>query len=205
LIPRVETELKATVPDQATFWTPGDDDIGDEGFGYFRDTWPILDVSPDDANGMLQREDQLLRLAKELAKDEVEFDGLAKALETGDQWLIPERLTTEPYISSLSPWLDEDAPPLDGLELGVAGLVYALASVGCFPAASCRSHPTNSWSDVPVVVFAADRTHTEGLAKIVSGTRCGFDIDPARPELLWVYAGSVEDLALLAKLVVGSG
>jgi hypothetical protein len=72
-----------------------------------------------------------------------------------------------------------------------------------FPAASCRGHPApNSWSAVPVVMFASDRTHAEALQPLVEGSGCGFD--PVRPELLAVNGHSVMDTLRLGDGVLAS-
>ena len=94
---------------------------------------------------------------------------------------------------------------LESLEAGVAGLVYALSAAGMFPAASCRGHADpDAWSAFPVVMFAADRPHAEALQPLVESSRCGFDLDPVRPELLVVKGRSVEDTLRLGRAVLAS-
>lgn len=106
--------------------------------------------------------------------------------------------------SALAPYLTGE-PALEGLEVGVAGLVYALSAAGMFPAASCRGHADPaSWSAVPVVMFAADRGHAEALQPLVESSRCGFDLDPIRPELLVINGRSVEDTLRLGRAVLAS-
>jgi hypothetical protein len=105
---------------------------------------------------------------------------------------------------SLSPYLTGEAA-LEGLEAGVAGLVYALSAAGMFPAASCRGHAdSDAWSVIPVVMFAANRAHAEALQPLVEGSGCGFDFDPVRPELLVINGRSVEDTLRLARAVLAS-
>jgi len=68
---------------------------------------------------------------------------------------------------------------LGGLELGVAGLATALATIGgCFPAASCRAHSSKqSWSPYPVVLLATDEFRTRRLETDVASAGCGFVVD----------------------------
>ena len=137
MIPRVDTEIESSLPEGATFWTPSDEDLGsDEGFGFFRDVWLIFDVSADEAEAILRSEADLVSAVDELARDPVEFDQIAKAIEEGDREHLPERLQTMSMKGPIQTCLEHKESTLEGLELGVAGLVYALASVGCFPAAS---------------------------------------------------------------------
>jgi len=94
---------------------------------------------------------------------------------------------------------------LEGLEAGVAGLVYALSAAGMYPAASCRGHPEpDSWSAIPVVMFAADRPHAEALQPLVESSGCGFGLDPVRPELLVINGRSVQDTLRLGHAVLDS-
>ncbi|WP_158718801.1 hypothetical protein [Streptomyces sp. NRRL WC-3795] len=98
----------------------------------------------------------------------------------------------------------EDGSPLDALELGVAGLSYALASVGCFTAASCRSHYSDhSWSDRPVIFFAAERSTVEWLTPLVRQSGCGYaDGSQRAPRLLIVEAPSITNFMDLAGRVI---
>jgi hypothetical protein len=94
---------------------------------------------------------------------------------------------------------------LEGLELGVAGLVYALASVGCVPAASCRGHSRpHAWAERPIVLLAADRARAEWLRPLVSGAGCGFCLDDVRPQILGIEAPSIDEMTALARLVLDS-
>jgi hypothetical protein len=137
-----------------------------------------------------------------VARNAADFDVLAAAVETGsageDDDIAAENLTAlAPYLTGRT--------ALEGLEAGVAGLVYALSAAGMFPAASCRGHPEpDSWSAFPVVMFAADRIHAEALQPLVQGSGCGFDLDPVRPELLVVNGRSVEDTLRLGLAVLAS-
>ena len=95
---------------------------------------------------------------------------------------------------------DSDYDPLDGLEVGVAGLSLALSAVGCLTAASCRSHPTeHSWSDYPVVLFAAPPWRVEILAQMLAPERCGLG---AGRDMLSIYAASVRHMHNLAERIL---
>lgn len=98
----------------------------------------------------------------------------------------------------------EDGSPLDALELGVAGLSYALTSVGCFTSASCRSHYSDhSWSDRPVVFFAAERPTVHWLTSLVRQSGCGFANGSGRADrLMIVEAPSITNLMDLASRIV---
>jgi hypothetical protein len=203
MIPRSDLDLSAQIPAEAKYWLPARDDLeDDEGFGFFRDVWPILDVSFNQAKAQLADDERLVKLVAEAANNADEFDALAKAVEAGDVDDLASLLSGKPQdlLTAIAP----DEIVVDGLELGVAGLVYALSASGCFPAASCRGHVgPHAWASEPVVFVACDRTAAEGLTSFVAAAACGFDIDPARPELLALTANSVEDTLNLAELLLG--
>ena len=94
-----------------------------------------------------------------------------------------------------------------GLELGVAGLVYALNAVGILTAASCRSHSAShrQWANYPVVIFAASRQQLEILQPMVEAAGCGFDFDPGRPRFVGVYGPSIEEMMKLASTILDAG
>jgi hypothetical protein len=205
MYPRADVELHPELPDAAEFWTPGPDDIDEEGFGYFRNVWPIVDVTEEEAREMLQRDRTASSFVSELASTEAEFDAIAKVVETGESdrakdLTADKRAALGPYIAE-----DEDDPvPLEDLEVGVTGLVYALSAAGAYPAASCRGHPRDyAWSNMPVVLFAIDRCRAHVLAPLVRDTGCGFEIDPARRELLSVCSASIEETISLAEAIIG--
>lgn len=94
---------------------------------------------------------------------------------------------------------------VNGLELGVSGLVHALNAVGIVTAASCRSHNQSHspWSDYPIVVFAANREQLALLQPLVEASGCGFEVDSIdRPELIAVVAPSVLETMAFGKLVL---
>jgi hypothetical protein len=201
--PTADIELDPSLPANAEFWVPESDEIDDyEGFGMFQDVWPITDVSVDEANTVAREDGLLCQVVGGLARDAADFDVLAAAVETGSVGEDDE-ISAE-SLAALSPYLTGEAA-LEGLEAGVAGLIYALSAAGMFPAASCRGHADpDAWSAVPVVMLAADRAHAEALQPLVEVSGCGFDFDPVRPELLVINGRSVEDTLRLARAVLAS-
>ena len=203
MYPTANIQLNLSLPVNAEFWVPEPDEIDDyEGFGLFQDVWPITDVSVAEAVAVATEDRLLCRVVGELARDAVDFDVLAAVVETGSADEVDG--ITSASLAALAPYLTGEAA-LESLEAGVAGLVYALSAAGLFPAASCRGHPEpDSWSAVPVVMFAADRSHAEMLQPLVASSRCGFNFDPVRPELLAVNGRSVEDTLRLGGTVLAS-
>ena len=127
----------------------------------------------------------------------LELEVLAEVAQPAEHGAHAQPGAHAPYLTG--------EPALEGLEVGVAGLVYALSAAGMFPAASCRGHvDPDSWSAVPVVMFAADRVHAEALRPLVESSRCGFDLDPIRPELLVINGRSAEDTLRLGRAVLAS-
>jgi hypothetical protein len=201
--PNADIGLDPSLPTRAEFWVPEPEEIDDyEGFGLFHDVWPITDVSADHAIAVAQEDELLCQVVADLARDAADFDILAAAVETGS--IGEDDEITAESLSALAPYLTGEQA-LEGLEVGVAGLVYALSAAGMFPAASCRGHPDpDSWSAVPVVMFAADRVHAEALQPLVESSQCGFDLDPIRPELLVINGRSVEDTLRLSRAMLAS-
>lgn len=203
MYPTADIELDPSLPANAEFWVPGPDEIDEyEGFGMFQDVWPITEVSEEEANTVAREDGLLCQVVAGLARDAADFDVLAAAVETGS--VSEDDEISAESLAVLSPYLTGEAA-LEGLEAGVAGLVYALSAAGMFPAASCRGHAEPvAWSAIPVVMFAADRAHAEALQPLVEGSGCGFDSDPVRPELLVINGRSVEDTLRLARAVLAS-
>lgn len=203
MYPTADIELDPTLPARAEFWVPEPEDIDDyEGFGLFHDVWPIIGVSVAEATAVAGKDKLLCQVVGSLARNAADFDVLAAVIETGSTDEDDE--ITAGHLAALAPYLTGMAA-LEGLEAGVAGLVYALSAAGMFPAASCRGHPDpDSWSPVPVVMFAADRVHAEALQPLVESSGCGFDFDPVRPDLLVVKGRSVEDTLRLSGAMLAS-
>jgi hypothetical protein len=210
LIPRQDIELDSNLPTEARFWVPDEElleelaESGESGIDYFRDVWPILEVSAHAAVQMLDLERSILRLIDAIVDNPADFDELCSAIEDANLEGVPAHVRPTEAFQRLEAAVDFEFPTFDCLELGVAGLAYALSAAGCYPAASCRGHGEHGWSTVPVVMFAADREHAMSLVPLVRDAGCGFGLDTARPNLLTIAAGSVEDLMTLSQLVLKS-
>lgn len=197
MYPTTEVELHAQLPSGLDFWTPTAEDLeADEGFGYFDNTWPIYDISKAEARELATLDRSLSVVASNLAATELEFDDIATALETGSvddiEGLRPDQL------EALTPYLT-DRVTLEGLELGVAGLVYCLTAAGMYPAASCRGHPgPSAWSRIPVVFLATDRARAERLVPLVRDSGCGFNVGQSRAGLLVIESKSIQGTLDLA-------
>lgn len=197
-----------TIPDDATFWMPKPQDIDEEGIGcLFRGTWLIKDVPVREARRLRQEECRIAEVVGNLAATAEDFDRLAHAIEDGcDPDVSAEQVLSSTERAALDGFVsDDESAALDSLELGVAGLVYALATVRIIPAASCRGHPGDrAWSDAPVVLFATTEYRARALQPLVEATGCRFGIDPARQDLLTVQGRSILDTMALADAVLGS-
>ncbi|MDG4668622.1 hypothetical protein [Mycobacterium sp. 236(2023)] len=194
------------IPSEATFWMPDADDMDEEGIGFFRDVWLIADIPRSEALEIIDQEQALVTLVDSLASTAGDFERLAQCIEQWDP--DEEDLDAAPHeLSIIRPVLNElDLAPLGGLELGVAGAVFALAASGFVPAASCRGHAgSHPWSDRPVVLFATDEPHARALETPARQAGCVFDIDPARQDLLVVQGGSITNLMLLATNLMRTG
>jgi hypothetical protein len=209
MFPSSSLSGSVAIPSGATFWMPKPEDIDEEGIGVFcRETWLIKDVPVREARRLRQNERRIAEVIGRLATTAEHFDRLAHVVEDGidpdepdEAYTVTgiERVALDEFIS------DDETDALDSLELGVAGLVYALATVRIIPAASCRGHPGDrAWSDVPVVLFAATEYRVRALQPLVEATNCRFDIDAARPELLAVMGRSILDTMALADAVLGT-
>lgn len=198
-----------TIPSDATFWMPGPEDIAEDGIGaFFHDTWLIKDVPVREARRLRQAERRIAEIVSQLATTVEDFERLAHSVENGydpDQpgggydLTAAERAELGEFLAKH----EDEGTALDSLELGVAGLVYALATVGIIPAASCRGHPgPRAWSDGPVVLFATTEDRARALQAFVEATDCRFGIDPARRDLLAVTGRSILDTMGLADAVL---
>lgn len=181
---------------------PSADDLDEEGFGNFRDTWLIKGVLVREAREILSAERQISALIDSLANTEHDFERLANVAEfagvddSAEDLSDHERSALREVVS--------DVPPFAGLELGVAGLAHALATVRVLPAASCRSHPGRSWSEAPVVFVAITEFRAKALEPLAKQSGCTFDIDEGRPELLVIRGTSVTNTMDLAEMVLAN-
>ncbi|HET9896666.1 MAG TPA: hypothetical protein VFQ44_17185 [Streptosporangiaceae bacterium] len=197
------------IPDDATFWMPRPTDISGDGIGaYFHDTWLIKDVPVREARELRQKERRIAEIVDRLAPTAEDFDRLAGAVEGDFDPDLPSGgcNLTSTELAALREYLpaDEDEPTaLDSLELGVAGLAYALTTVRIIPTASCRGHPgERPWSDVPVVFFAATEFRAKALQLLAKSTGCRFGIDTARPDLIALEGRSILDTMALADAIL---
>jgi hypothetical protein len=203
VIPNSEERFKEALPVQASFWMPSEQEILDDtALGFFHDVWILVDVDAAEARAVVTEERQILDYLDSLANTADEFEELATAVESAD----PDSLDHKrfPADSIDENWIRrDDFPPLEGLEVGVAGLSYALAAMGCVPQASCRGHlGRGAWSPYPVVYVAIDEPRARRLEALVADTGCGFCIDPERSELLVVAAASITSMSRLAEALL---
>jgi hypothetical protein len=207
MFPSSSPSGSVTIPTDATFWMPKPEDIDLDGIGaFFHDTWLIKDVPVGEARRLRAKERGVAEVVGRLATTAEDFDRLARAVEDGYDPDAPdgghglsavERAELDGFLS--------EAEALGSLELGVAGLVYALATVRIIPAASCRGHPgKRAWSDLPVVLFATTEYRAKALQPLVEATECRFGIDAARPDLLAVMGRSILDTMALADAVLAT-
>jgi len=211
MFPTSPSEGSVTIPSDATFWMPKPEDIGEDGIGQFiHDTWLIKDVPVREARRLRQDERRIAEVVGDLATTAEDFDRLAHAVEDGYEPMEPDggydlTATERAELGQFLAENEDEGTALDSLELGVAGLVYALATVRIIPAASCRGHPgPRTWSDVPVVLFATTEYRAKALQPLVEATNCRFGIDTARPDLLAVTGRSILDTMALADAVLES-
>jgi hypothetical protein len=204
MIPRLPLPLDPSVPPEHTGWTPRRDELDETGFRGFPDTWLIRGIGVRETKSIIGVEEELINLADRFAVAAEEFDAICSAFEDANATKLPERLQGPSIPEELAFHLaPDDYSPTDGLDLGVAGLVYALAAGGCWTAASCRGHPGKyAWADHPVVVLACDRHRASVLQRWPAQAHCGFTTDGRREGLLAVVGESVTDTMMLAGLVV---
>lgn len=200
MFPEAPSVGTTTLPADAAFWMPKADEISEDGFGFFQDTWLIRNVPVGDAWDVVSVESIIAEVVDGLAKDEDDFERLAGAAECAGVHDPGEDLTDDEREALAE--VVSDIPELGGLELGVAGLTHALATVGILPAASCRSHVERSWSDAPVVLFAATEFRARALQPLVEESGCTFVLDENRSELLVVRGRSIANTMALAELIL---
>jgi hypothetical protein len=178
---------------------PAADEISEEGFGYFRGTWFIGRVPVSEAQERVQEEAEILNWLDAHAATAREFEQLASAIEKQERELIDEPLRTTALSNGVEKFLGSPAgdwAPLGGLEVGVAGLTFALSAVQCLTAASCRWHVKDSWAEYPVVLFAAPAWRIEILADLIVAEGCGL-VDSRG--MVSVYGKSIRDMHRLAE------
>lgn len=193
MFPRSNVEIEVSIPEGSSYWVPKPSDIDDEGFGDFRGVWPIIKATSRLTKDVIRDERIAAEYVDAHATNPDEFEKLAKEVEDYSSAYDDEE--TPEFTSELGAGWDG----LEGLELGVAGLTYALSNAGFFPAASCRSHHgEESWSPNPVVIFAGDKPRAVLLEPLVRDAGCGLRTDYSRGDFLYVYAPSIREMMTLA-------
>jgi hypothetical protein len=181
---------------------PDRDEISEEGFGSFRGTWFIGRTTVQDAENVVGHEGDVLDALDRASSRADEFEHFATAAEGGDGSALSTRLAATfkaSGLADLTAW-EGGVDPFESLEIGVAGLTCSLSAIRCLTAASCRWHITErSWSDCPVVFFAAPTWRVELLADLIASANCGLDADRG---MLKVYGRSVRDMHGLARLIL---
>jgi hypothetical protein len=205
MIPVLDYAPDATIPRDASFWMPSEDDIpDDEGIGYFRNVWMILNEPEDVTKHVIETESDLIALVDRLTVSVEEYEIVATIIERGYTGTHPSGQLGE-LIRAEAPDIMERAPddelPLYDLELGVAGLSYALSTVGAVPVASCRGHE-GGWSDQPVVFVALDEQRARWLQPLLRESGCGFHISRNREEFLVIDGPSIQHTNTLARRIV---
>jgi len=199
VLPSYSVVPEISLPAGDDYGYPTSDEISEEGFGFFRDTWWIGRARVSDARETIEFERDVVTALDALAEGDEEFDVFARAVEN----LEPEGdgalgLTGTPVEELVQPYVG-DYSPLRGLEIGVAGLTYALSAVGFRTAASCRAHGANGWTNCPIVLFGAHKWRAVLLAELAVEAGCGIGQDR---DMLTVYAPSIRNLMSLAEAVL---
>ncbi|MCL8014645.1 hypothetical protein [Streptomyces sp. AS02] len=206
MIPRIDLKVDPSFPEGVPMGMPAEDEVSEEGYGFFRGVWDISGVTHEEARAIVEEERGLAHLVDQVSTTPEEFEDVADAVESGDPDSLPAGFAERHPDSEILEIVgdgDREEGVLDGLEIGVAGLSFALSSIGCFPAASCRSHASGrSWSDRPVVYFAAERLTVHWLTPMVRDSGCGFGNGSDRGELLFVEAPSISNLMELANQIL---
>lgn len=200
LIPRTDIELDPALSRDGPFWMLAEDEIGEEGIGFFRGVWAIFDVPLSEVVAAAER--AAATAVNAVSTDVAAFEYFARLIEAHNPDFPSEDPEDEADMAALAEHGDVASVSLCGLDLGVAGLTYALAATGCVPAASCRSHAEHSWAERPVVVAAIDRAHAGWLQPLVERSSCGFDLDDNRSEFLTTHAQSITEMMDLAAVIL---
>ncbi len=195
-----------TVPGEATFWMPKPEDIDDDGIGVLiHDTWLIKDVPVREARRLRQEESRIAEVVGRLATTPEDFDRLATAVEEGLEPDGDYSLTNTERAELGQVLSDDEATPLDSLELGV-GRARVRPCYGSHHS-SCqlsRASGRPGLVPLPVVLFATTEYRAEALQPLVEATDCQFGIDARRPDLLAVMGRSILDTMALAEAVLES-
>lgn len=197
MIPVSACEITRSLPDHE-LWLPSAEELeNEEGFGPFRDTWVIRDIPLDIARDMVDEEALVIGCVDALTATAAEFDALLGAIESDDISSLPDAVRQTVASSDvLFSLLGRELAPGAGLDLGIAGLVYALAATGSFPAASCRGHSGDlPWSEFPIVRLSATLETAGYLLDVAADIGCGIMYEEP---LLTIWAPSVLEVMRMA-------
>lgn len=198
MIPRYQVDVEPRIPERATFWTPTADDLEDEDqLGDFHDGELII-TDLDEARAVINAEAIAVAYADQHSATSEEFDEIADQTE----FEFPDLPSEEaPEFMVTAGW-----DGVGGLELGVAGVSYALNAIGITTVASCRAHTAihRRWAEYPVVILAADRHQVEAIQPLVDASGCGFEVDDGRPRFLAIHAPSIVEMMTLARMILDS-
>lgn len=210
VIPHVPTEPAFNLPEGVGL--PAPDDVDEEGYGVFRNVWYIAPGYPrDDARARLRWERSAVGVVDGLATTAEGFDALARVVEDfhtdGDHRSVESSEypdLTDHERNAIEDCLEGGEELLDGLDLGVSALVWALSAAGFLPAASCRGHVgATQWSDRPAVLFAGTRDRVALLEHVIITTGCRLDDGSGNGDgLVAVHAPSVTATMDLAEALI---
>lgn len=105
---------------------------------------------------------------------------------------LADKLITDPQWSELN--------KLQGLDLGIASVVFALYAFGCFPITSCRGHPPpTAGARHPLVVFYARPERAPLIVGVAGGSGVGICNEWADSEgALMVFGTNIIDMRKFA-------
>ncbi|MEV0269784.1 hypothetical protein AB0H43_13480 [Hamadaea sp. NPDC050747] len=155
------------------------------GFEAIRDYEPLLDLSWAEVDECLRAEEAWLEYAAS-ADNEASFDEI---LSSAHGRGLPHEISEDPE----EPDFDELFRYLD---IGVAGLVYALSAAGYATCSSCRGHP--GISRPPQVGFGTEPERLSHLIPYVERSGCGMEVSGG---VAWIYSNSVTALHALAQML----
>lgn len=204
MVPYTQVIGEDSLPSSTSYWTPDRSDLAlGEGFGFFRDSWTILDVPREFAQQVVETEWTLVECLSTLTNSSDQYERLAQAVDSWDPDEKNAELSADEYTAIDSILRLAEDNPLDNLELGVSGLSLALSSIGAYPAASCRGHTQPlAWSKYPVVYFSATRNVALYVEAKLRKSACRFMIDNSRPTLLCIGGSSVIETIRLSRTLL---
>jgi hypothetical protein len=166
------TALKALSPAEVVY-----------GFEAIRDYEPMINVSWPEVAKCIRAEGAWLTHAQS-AIDESQFDAI-----------LAEAYGDDPQDGI------EEAEDFDylfrNLDVGVAGLVFALSAAGYATCTSCRGH--DGIARPPQVGLGTEPERLARLASYTRGAGCGLEVADG---IAWIYARSVTDLHAMAQAIL---